>query len=258
MIPVSLSLKNFLSYGENVPPLDFTEFDIACLSGNNGHGKSALLDAMTWALWGEARKASGDKSPSDGLLRIGATDMRVEFAFDLEGDRYRVIRKFQRKRGKSANSATLEFQVFDEAHNGYKPMTENSLRQTQERINATLRMNYDTFINSAFILQGRVDEFTRKTPHKRKEILADILDLQRYEQLVELAKAHQGEAKFAQKVLEERLKIIDAELAHQPEYEREFDRLTQRIETANGEIETRERERAVRESSLFFRFREVP
>ena len=244
MIPVSLSLKNFLSYGENVPPLDFTEFDIACLSGNNGHGKSALLDAMTWALWGEARKASGDKSPADGLLRIGATDMRVEFAFDLEGDRYRVIRKFQRKRGKSANSATLEFQVFDEAHNGYKPMTENSLRQTQERINATLRMNYDTFINSAFILQGRVDEFTRKTPHKRKEILADILDLQRYEQLVELAKAHQGEAKLAQKVLEERLKIIDAELAHQPEYEREFDRLTQRIEAANGEIDTRERERA--------------
>ena len=57
MIPLSLSLRNFLSYGENVPPLDFTQFRIACLTGDNGHGKSALLDGITYALWGEARSA---------------------------------------------------------------------------------------------------------------------------------------------------------------------------------------------------------
>ena len=45
MIPVSLSLRNFLSYGDQVPPLDFTRFHVACLNGANGHGKSALLDA---------------------------------------------------------------------------------------------------------------------------------------------------------------------------------------------------------------------
>ena len=126
MIPVLLSLKNFLSYGEDVPPLDFTEFDIACLSGNNGHGKSAILDAITWALWGEARKASGDRSPSDGLLRLGSTDMRVEFEFDLEGDRYRVIRKFHRRKSTAGNATSLDFQVFDQASNGFKPLTESS------------------------------------------------------------------------------------------------------------------------------------
>ncbi|GAH31431.1 unnamed protein product, partial [marine sediment metagenome] len=61
MIPVKLNLKNFLSYGEEVPPLDFTQFHIACLSGANGQGKSALLDALTWSIWGEGRKGSQEK-----------------------------------------------------------------------------------------------------------------------------------------------------------------------------------------------------
>ncbi|MBA7588863.1 hypothetical protein ES708_30933 [subsurface metagenome] len=56
MIPVKLDLKNFLSYGEEVPPLDFTQFHVACLSGANGQGKSALLDALTWSIWGEGRE----------------------------------------------------------------------------------------------------------------------------------------------------------------------------------------------------------
>ena len=238
MIPVSLSLKNFLSYGEDVPPLDFTEFDIACLSGNNGHGKSAILDAITWALWGEARKASGDRSPSDGLLRLGATDMRVEFDFDLEGDRYRVIRKFQRRKSAAGNTTSLDFQVFDQASNGFKPLTESSSKQTQDRINATLRMNYDTFINSAFILQGRVDEFTKKTPHKRKEILADILDLQQYDALMELAKKRHQQAKTDAAVVESRIDAIKDEVSHQAEYERRFDELTQRIEELDQRMMT--------------------
>lgn len=94
MIPVKLALKNFLSYGEDVPPLDFTQFHIACLSGNNGQGKSALLDALTWAVWGEGRKASQEKKADSSLLRIGQKDMQVEFVFDLEGDRYRIIRNY--------------------------------------------------------------------------------------------------------------------------------------------------------------------
>ncbi len=79
MIPVTLRLKNFMSYGEAAPVLDFELFHVACLSGRNGQGKSALLDAMTWALWGEARKSSGGHKPDDDLVRIGEREMQVEF-----------------------------------------------------------------------------------------------------------------------------------------------------------------------------------
>src|SRR6266498_3159608 len=97
MIPVRLSLRNFLSYGEEVEPLDFTRFQLACLSGRNGHGKSALLDAITWVLWGQARV-----SAADDLVRLHQSTMEVDFEFELEEQRYRVIRK--RTRGKTGQS----------------------------------------------------------------------------------------------------------------------------------------------------------
>jgi exonuclease SbcC len=80
MIPVRLELKNFMSYGEQVEPLDFSGMHLACLSGENGNGKSALLDAITWALWVEARASS------DELIRLGSEEMRVTFDFHLGND----------------------------------------------------------------------------------------------------------------------------------------------------------------------------
>ncbi|MGH2728413.1 MAG: AAA family ATPase, partial [Actinomycetota bacterium] len=52
MIPLQLHLTDFLSYRSMAAPLDFTQIRLACLSGANGNGKSALLDAITWSLWG--------------------------------------------------------------------------------------------------------------------------------------------------------------------------------------------------------------
>ena len=198
MIPISLSLQNFLSYGENVPPLDFSGFHVACISGRNGHGKSALLDAITWALWGEARKFGRDQSPNNGLLRIGATEMRVDFEFHLEDDRYRVTRSF-RKTGKSATTR-LELQIFSPETGGYKALSEqDAVRKTQARIDALLCMTYPTFINSAFLLQGRADEFTRCKASDRKILLSDILGLSHYDALSARARerARKGEISLA-------------------------------------------------------------
>jgi len=86
MIPVRLALSNFMSYAANASEIDFTPLRMACLSGENGHGKSALLDAMTWALWGEAR------APADALVRQGQSTMYVDFQFEVDGQRYRVMR----------------------------------------------------------------------------------------------------------------------------------------------------------------------
>ncbi|MCJ7715356.1 MAG: AAA family ATPase, partial [Anaerolineales bacterium] len=55
MIPISISMEGFLSYKELVE-IDFTSFDLACISGENGAGKSSILDGITWALFGKARK----------------------------------------------------------------------------------------------------------------------------------------------------------------------------------------------------------
>ncbi len=238
MIPVKLALKNFLSYGEDVPPLDFTQFHIACLSGNNGQGKSALLDALTWAVWGEGRKASQEKKADSSLLRIGQKDMQVEFVFDLEGDRYRIIRTFSLV--KKGSRSSLEFQVFNQEDNEYISLTGPSLRKTQEKITKTLRIDYQTFINSAFILQGRIDEFSRKSARERKEILSEILGLSRYDELASLAKSHLREINNIIMAKESRLEYIYQETANLDFYKEKVKELSENCKDISRKIKTEE------------------
>ncbi|MFN3372293.1 MAG: AAA family ATPase [Chloroflexus sp.] len=188
MIPLQLTLRNFMCYraGDDGAPLrlDLDGLHVLCLSGENGAGKSTLLDAITWALWGEAR------STDDELIAQGETEMMVELVFALDGRKYRVIRQRQRGRstgkGTSSGKTWLDVQSFDGA--AWRPIGENTIRETQAKINDLLRMSYRTFINASFLLQGRADEFTSTTAAERKEVLAEILDLAEYAALEQRAR----------------------------------------------------------------------
>ncbi len=241
MIPVKLSLRNFMSYGDDVPPLDFNQFHVACLSGDNGNGKSAILNAMVWALWGEGRKASGEKKADAGLLRIGALDMRVEFEFDLEGDRYCVIREFKKTR--KGSKTNVDFLVYDQSKDEYITLSESSsLVRTQRKINSVLNTDYRTFINSAFILQGRANEFTKKSPWERKEILSEILGLSKYEFLSKAAKAKAQDAESALRSCGTKVEEIDRELSKKELYHSKIGELEDRISSLSSEIESLETE----------------
>ncbi len=214
MIPVSLRLRNFLCYGEDVEPLDFTGLHLACLSGENGHGKSALLDAITWALWGKAR------ATTDELIRIGETEMEVDFQFLLEGCLYRVVRKRDgfRPRNRGQSSLELQVEIDGQAH----AMTESNLRATQAKIIELLHLDYETFINSAFLLQGRADEFTTKAPMERKQILADILGLSLYDDYESRAKDQARAKEMEARALTAQIEQWDRELARRPFYLKEL------------------------------------
>ena len=229
MIPVRLELKNFLSYGTEAPPLEFDHFEVACLSGGNGEGKSALLDAMTWAVWGEARKSSGRRKPDEELIRIGTRHMKVSFTFDLEGTRYRVVRSFSRSETGKTTSSDLEFQLKDAEGDSYRPLTGSTQRETQARIDDTLGLDYDTFINSAFLLQGRSDEFTQKSPSQRKEILTRILNLSRYEALEDKARDHWRAAKEREQRAAAEVDRLEDALEEVPEWEETRDAVREEI-----------------------------
>ncbi|MBA3954147.1 AAA family ATPase, partial [Candidatus Dependentiae bacterium] len=92
MIPLKLHIKNFVSYGATPQIIDFEPYQLICLSGKNGHGKSALLDALTWVLWGQARKVAGTAKADEGLLRLGQTSMMVSLDFSCNKEFYRVRR----------------------------------------------------------------------------------------------------------------------------------------------------------------------
>ena len=151
MIPLRLRLKNFMCYRDVPDPLDLTGIHVACICGDNGHGKSALLDAMTWALWGKARGRG-----VDDLIHIGESDMEVELEFSNGEGVYRVIRKRKRARGRGSGASVLELQIAGSGGGGqFRPITGNTIAETQAQISQLLRLEYETFVNSAFLRQGQ-------------------------------------------------------------------------------------------------------
>jgi exonuclease SbcC len=209
MIPLQLRVRNFICYRDNVPPLDFSGIHLACLTGANGHGKSALLDAMTWALWGRARSKRDDE-----LIHQGQSEMEVEFTFELGGKAYRILRK---RDSAGRGRTVLDLQIGHDG--GFRSVAETTVRDTQTAINRLLRMDYETFTTSAFLLQGRADAFTSRTPAERKEVLAEILGLSLYDEHEERAKERAREAERGIAQLDAMLREINAELAREPQYQ---------------------------------------
>lgn len=184
MIPLKLQLKNFLSYGPDIQTIDFSPYPLICLSGKNGHGKSAMLDAITWALWGQARKTSASAKADQGLLRLGQTQMMVILDFAFNNTVYRVKREFSLTYGKPL--AGLDFGIVNE-NDEFVPLTDKTISLTQDVIENTLNLSYESFSNSAFLRQGQSNEFSKKSPKERKDILATILGLNQYENVKKLA-----------------------------------------------------------------------
>ena len=201
MIPISLKISGFLSYRQPVE-LDFESFNLACISGHNGAGKSSLLDAITWVLFGQARKRD------DSLVNLQSKTAEVIYTFRYENNIYRIQRTMPR--GKKKN---LEFQIDDDGL--WRPLTEHSLRATQERIEETLRLDYDTFVNAAFFLQGKADQFTQQTSSKRKETLSNILGLEIWDEYKSRSANKRRDIEKELDIVDGRIAEIDAELAEE-------------------------------------------
>ncbi|MEL7351278.1 MAG: AAA family ATPase [Cyanobacteria bacterium P01_A01_bin.116] len=221
MIPKQLTLKNFLSYREVT--LNFDGLHVACVCGPNGAGKSSLLEAIAWCVWGQSRV-----SAEDDIIRQGATEAQVSFCFELSNRTYRIIRTRRRNQ-----TSALEFQLQISARqnnsqtivslpgdgsqpktNRFRSLTQKGVRATQQFILQQIKIDYDTFVNAAYLRQGRADEFMLKGPRDRKQVLADLLRLDQYDSLAEQAKT-QAQSYKAQ------IYPLEASLA----------RLTQHLET---------------------------
>lgn len=181
MIPKKLRLKNFLSYGDSLQELDFDSFQLAVLTGENGAGKSSLIEAIPFCIWGKGRESRLE------LLRKGSKEARLELEFELQKNIYRITRLL--KSGKSTVSQELEFAIYDRTINDFRTLTHERLRDTEAEIQKRIGITYDTFINSAFFAQGKADSFIKNGPTDRRKILGEILGLSHYEALSEKAKA---------------------------------------------------------------------
>ncbi|MBW4485011.1 MAG: AAA family ATPase [Tildeniella torsiva UHER 1998/13D] len=226
MTPKHIALKNFLSYRD--ASLDFSGLHVVCVAGPNGAGKSSLLEAIAWALWGQSRVAA-----DDDIIHQGEMEAQVTFQFHQGEHIYRVMRSRHRTQGTS-----LEFQVHTEE--GWRVLTQRGVRATQLLICRHLRLDYDTFINSAYLRQGGADDFMLKRPGDRKQILADLLKLHQYDHLAEGAKEQARQAKAEATLRQTQLDELTAALA---DYEPTLQRQAQLQQELHDIDQAQERDR---------------
>ena len=162
-----------MCYRGTTETLDFDQFDVACITGDNGNGKSALLEAITWVIWGKTKVLV-----SKDLITKGENDMLVDFEFFIDYisndseliNKYRILRSIRAKSGGSI----LDLQQFDGSN--YVSISSDTIPETQKLIINLVNMDYETFVNTSYLMQGNADRFTTSKPDERKDILSAILN----------------------------------------------------------------------------------
>ncbi|MFN4013599.1 MAG: AAA family ATPase, partial [Aquificaceae bacterium] len=166
MRPIRLELENFTVYrGRHT--LDFSPLNFFVIRGKTGAGKSSLIDAICYALYGKVPRYGGDKAHHKHLLSKGQSRMYVSFEFSVRGNYYRVDREYIQT--KSGGQSTYRF------YEKGKPMPLRA-NELNERIEELLGLDYETFTKVILLPQNQFDRFLKpKEEKERRRILNSLL-----------------------------------------------------------------------------------
>jgi DNA repair exonuclease SbcCD ATPase subunit len=203
MIPQRVELKGFLCYKEE-QKICFDGASLWMLAGLNGSGKSSIFDAVTYALFGHHR---GGGTDAHELINKDSDRASVTFEFALDGERYYILRTLQRtKQGKSRATQ----QVYHWAPlGGWEAVEGTNLKAGfDEWITQNIGLSYETFTSSVLLLQGKAEKLLDSTAKGRFEVLAGVVDLERYERLHARADGQRKELELGVKTLAHRLAAL--------------------------------------------------
>ncbi len=228
MLPIRLEMRNFLAYRAPAP-IVFEGIELACLTGQNGVGKSSILDAITWVLWGTARAKRDEE-----LIHLGQAEMQVQIDFEQEGSRYRVIRR--RARAGRGSRGGLDLMVWG-ANDTPRKISQGGIRRTQDKINEILGLDFETFVHSAFLQQGKADAFTLKTAAERKRLLSDILGLNQWTGYEQRAKKRLATLTSQIEIVNHDISRIDDDIAREPQLRAEQAELSASLASAQAKLD---------------------
>jgi exonuclease SbcC len=205
MIPQRIRIQGFLCYKEE-QIIDFQgSTSLWMLSGHNGSGKSAIFDAVTFALFGKHR---GGATGNVELINKDSNQLLVEFDFLLNGHLCR-IKRTQKRDNKGGARGTQ--QLFHWVEGDFQPLPDTTNKGDFDHwIAENIGLTYETFTSSVLLLQGKAEKLLDSGPKERREVLAGIVHLERYERL-------HAKADDRRKALESEVKGLNARLAALPE-----------------------------------------
>ena len=145
--------------------------------GSNGAGKSSLVEAIAWVLYGnEVARTGKEEIKRDSASK---TDVcRVILDFQLHGDNYHVVRELRGVSGAGEASLFINNQV-----------AAKGVTAVNELVEKTLKMDWKSFLTSFFARQKELNALTDYQPHKRKEVLARMLGIEDIEYSIQNLRA---------------------------------------------------------------------
>ena len=161
MIFTRLKLFNFKSHENTVIPFDK---GISVIVGENGAGKSTILEAISFALF---KQHTGKKI--DDLVRNNANSMTVELEFSSNGRDYKIIRE---------KKSNLKSSLFKKTspESGYVHICTGD-REVANEILQILDIDSDLFLNAIYVRQGEIAELVDKTSAEKKQLIAKLLGI---------------------------------------------------------------------------------
>jgi ATPase involved in DNA repair len=165
----------FILQGKTV--IDFSDLSLFAITGMTGAGKTTIIDAITFALYGKCPRFEKGASKEDYISK-GKDFFRVSLTFSLNDKTYTVGRYL--KSGKNIVVSLKE--------NGKEIITEEKNKLREERIKEILNMDYDTFTKVIVLPQGEFAKFIKpESPQERREIIMRLSNLDKIDKMRELA-----------------------------------------------------------------------
>jgi DNA repair protein SbcC/Rad50 len=245
MRPIRLELEGFTAYRE-ITVCDFDGVDLFVLTGPTGSGKSSLIDAITFALYGSVSRY-GNPNLVHPVISQGKLEAKVRFDFSLAGRRYTAVRVVRRTKG---GATTREARLESEG----KTLAGNA-EEVSRMVRKLLGLNFEQFNTCVVLPQGEFARFLNEKPAERQDLLTKLLGVDVYERMGALARFRESEAK--QKTLlyqGELVRMADvSEAARKAAKHRvsDLEKVKREIESAEPELEALrvEAERLVSEAT---------
>jgi len=176
----TLEVENFMPYRDPVT-LDFTGMSLFAIVGETGSGKSSVVDAICYALYGRIPRIRTENGQRENVISRGAKQFHVALTFDLGGATYRIIRQ--------GTVGREDVQVFKDGGQLTQLLKKKDADHYIEE--TLLHMSFDVFTRIIVLPQGQFDRFLKPdTPRARRDILISLLSLDIYERIGKAAGAH--------------------------------------------------------------------
>jgi DNA repair protein SbcC/Rad50 len=190
MRPVALHIDGFGSFREPVD-LDFEGVDFFALVGPTGAGKSTVIDAMCFALYGSVPRYADEKLVGRAVS-LGRSEAKVSLTFDVRGSRYLATRVVRVRDGKVSGSPKVALERV--AADGTTELLADKVKPMKTAVEDLLGLSFQHFTKCVVLPQGEFAAFLHDDPSKRQELLVRLLDIEQYKRVGQRARARANEA----------------------------------------------------------------